>query len=178
MNFGFDLDGVFVSLPPFLPAWIIESLYRDRDHTKLTYRMPGNLEQKIRKLSHIPLFRPPLKRNITFLKSFAKQNKYNLYLISSRFGFLNSISYSILKRYGLEKIFHRVYFNTNNKQPHIFKDEIIKKLKIRYFVDDDLYLLKYLAQHNKTTTFYWFNSKTEGKIGENLIAITNLEQIL
>lgn len=177
MNIGFDLDGIFIGLPPFLPQWVIETLYRDRDHKKLHYRIPGKFEQYIRELSHTHFFRPPLKRNISFIKTLSQKKGYSFFLISSRFGFLKEPTYRILKRYGLDSIFKNVYFNFDNEQPHVFKNKIIKKTQISLFVDDDLYLLKFLAKENKKITFFWFNQERNDKIMDNLFAITDLNQM-
>ena len=178
MKIGFDLDGIFIGLPPFLPSWVIETLYRDRDHKKLHYRLPGSLEQYIRILSHNHFFRPAQRKNIAFIRELAHKKGYSLFLISSRFGFLQEITNQILKRYGIDAIFQKMYLNYDNEQPHIFKDKVIKKEKISLFVDDDLYLLKFLARENKKITFFWYNSDRKDKIMENLFAITDLAQMI
>lgn len=177
MTIGFDLDGIFINLPPFLPQWVIDALYRDRDQKKLHYRIPGAFEKRIREASHNHFFRPPIKKNIFYIQEKAKEKKDTYFLVSSRFGFLEDATKRILKRYGLDSIFRGCYFNYDNEQPHIFKDKIIKKLGITKFIDDDIYLLTFLAKKNKKTVFFWFNPDRNDKISENLFAITDLKQI-
>ncbi|OGM18367.1 hypothetical protein A2686_04400 [Candidatus Woesebacteria bacterium RIFCSPHIGHO2_01_FULL_38_10] len=67
---AFDLDGVFINKPPFIPRKVIEWLYRShRNNKKLSYRMPTTkIERLIRSFSHHHLFRPPIKKNIEFAK--------------------------------------------------------------------------------------------------------------
>lgn len=178
MNIGFDLDGIFVNLPPILPAWVIERLYRERNQTKLTYRIPGRFEKRIRILSHASLLRPPIKKNILFAKNLSKDNKYTFYLVSSRFGFLKKQTEKIIKKYGIDTIFHKIYFNYDNEQPHVFKDRIIKKNKISLFVDDDIYLLKFLAKENPSTQFFWLNSTKNAALTKNLSAITDISNMI
>lgn len=179
MNVGFDLDGIFVDKPPLVPNKIIEMLYRKTTtKDKLGYRIPLFFEQKIRIISHHYVLRPPLLKNIEFITILLKQKEHKLYLISSRFGFLNKVTEKILQRYKLDNKFHSMSFNLDNNQPHIFKNKKIKELRINKFIDDDLPLLKFLAKKNKNTTFYWLNKKDDKILKENLIAITKLENIL
>ena len=177
MNIGFDLDGIFVRLPPILPAWVIERLYRERNQTKLHYRIPGKIEKRIRILSHASLLRPPIKENILFAKNLSRSKKYTFFLVSSRFGFLRQQTEKIIRRYGIDTIFHKIYFNYDNEQPHVFKDRIIKKMKISLFIDDDIYLLAFLAKENPTTRFFWLNATKNETITNNLFAITNISSM-
>jgi len=178
MNIGFDLDRIFINTPPFIPAAIIERLYRKKSNGILLYRIPSRQEQIIRIISHHPLFRPGIKKNLTFVKSLASTNNNQLFLISSRFAFLKIQTDGIVKKYKLENIFQKLYFNFADIQPHIFKLEIIKKLKLDKFVDDDLYLLKYIASKNNHTKLYWLNKKLNKKISKNIRAITRISDIV
>jgi hypothetical protein len=84
-----------------------------------------------------------------------------------------------MKKQGFDKIFDGMYFNFQNKQPHEFKDEVLKKLNIDLYVDDDFYLLKYVADKNKKTKFFWLNpQKGKRLITPNITAISNLMDIL
>ena len=83
-----------------------------------------------------------------------------------------------MKKHKLTTLFHFTYFNEMNKQPHIFKNRIIKKLRIHRYVDDDLDLLEYLLSKNRQTIFFWFNKKHNGLLKHNLFAITKLSSIL
>lgn len=176
MNIGFDLDKVFINYPPFMPDSVIEKLYKKKSNGTLLYRIPGKTEQIIRYVSHHPLLRPPIKSNLEFLEEFAKTDN-NLFLISSRFGFLEQRTNDLIQRYGLDKLFKGLYFNYGNKQPHLFKENVLKELKIQKYVDDDFALIKYLAEHNEHVRFYWLNTKQNKKISDNILAITQLSQI-
>lgn len=177
MRIGFDLDEIFVTHPPFVPGWLIERLYRGKTNGALQYRIPGKVEQEIRKFSHMPFFRHPIKKNIAYVKNLTQKKDDAFFLISSRFGFLQNPTEKIVKKYGIDKIFHKIYFNYENEQPHVFKDRVIKETKITIFIDDDIYLLKYLAKENKKTQFFWLNPSKKEKIYDNLFAITNLAEM-
>lgn len=177
MNVGFDLDKIFINFPPLVPSKIIDFLYKGQSNNSLTYRIPSKVEQFIRIVSHYPFFRLPITENMNYVKNLTSANKNKYYLISSRFSFLKKRTDSLIKRYNFEKIFDAMYFNYSNDQPHKFKEEIIKKLNLDMYVDDDLQLLEYLIKKNPTTKFFWFNKKLSKKINSNLYAITNLKEM-
>lgn len=177
MNIGFDLDKVLINYPPLVPARLIDLLYKEKSNGILKYRIPSKPEQSLRLLTHLSILRPPIKKNIEFIEKLAKENTNHYYLISSRFSFLKKITNSIVKKYRFDKIFKGVYFNFQNKQPHIFKNETIKKLKIDRYIDDDLPLLRFLAKKNLTIKFYWLNNNS-GSLEKNLFAIKELSEIL
>lgn len=178
MNIGFDLDKIFVDYPPFIPNWVIDKLYKERDNGVLLYRIPGRFEQKLRQLSHQPFLRPPLKHNLSFLQVLAKNNTHTLYLISSRFGFLKKQTERLSKKQNFNSIFKKLYFNYDNEQPHEFKNKILKQLKIDRYIDDDLSLLKYLAKNNPSSKFYWLNSSINKEIEKNIIAVTDIQSLM
>jgi len=178
MNVGFDLDKIFINTPPFVPGKIIEWFYKGKPDGLLKYRIPSRAEQIIRLFSHHPLFRPVITRNINYVKNLASTSTNKYYLISGRFGFLKNSTEALIKRHGFNEIFDAMFFNFENKQPHLFKHEVITKLKIDRYVDDDLSLLKFLNKKNKKTRFFWLNNNTEKIINDNLIAITHLSKML
>lgn len=178
MKIGFDLDKVFINTPPLIPNAVINKFYKKRDNGILLYRIPTRPEQLFRKAIHLPLLRQPMKDNLTFLKELSKEKKYQLYLISSRFNFLEPETRRLVKKYELDKIFDKLYFNYDNKQPHEFKNEILQKLNLDIFVDDDLSLVRHVAKNNPKTRFFWFDQHAkEGIISNNIRAITNLGEI-
>lgn len=178
MNIGFDLDNIFISTPPFIPKKIIDRLYKKKDNGVLLYRIPTTPEQIFRHTTHIPLFRPAIKSNLQFLKTIDKESN-KLYLISSRFKFLEKRTEKLVKKFGLHEIFDEMFFNYENLQPHIFKENVIGKLNLDAFIDDDLSLIKHVATNNSKTRFFWLNSdKMNRALSDNIFAITKLEEIL
>lgn len=178
MRIGFDLDNIFINTPPIIPQSVIERLYRGKTNGELKYRYPSFIEEKIRILSHTTFLRPAIKKNILFTKHLSENNKHDLFLISSRFSFLKKQTERIVKKHNFEQIFNKLLFNFENTQPHIFKLENIKKLELDKFVDDDLYLLKYIAARNNKTRLYWLNRKINKNISKNIRAINQISDIL
>lgn len=177
MNIGFDLDKIFINFPPLIPEKVIDLLYKDDANHELKYRIPSKLEQTIRILSHHPILRTPITENLNYIKNPNLTNKNKYFLISSRFSFLKKRTTDLIKNYGLDKIFSAMYFNYENKQPHQFKNEVIKKLNLDMFIDDDLQLLEYLIDKNPKTKFFWLNNKISKHLKKNLFAIMHISEM-
>ncbi len=178
MKIGFDLDKVFIDYPPFFPSGLFDRLYKKKDPDVLLYRIPNYPEQLGRKLLHLPFLRPPIKKNLTILRNIPKSTN-KLYLISSRYKFLKNETNRLVKKHQLNKTFDALYFNFTNKQPHLFKEDVLNKLKLDIYIDDDLSLLQHVAKSNPKTMFYWLNyaNKEIPSLPKNITAITQLKEI-
>jgi len=177
MNIGFDLDRIFINTPPLIPPEIVDFFYKEKVDHELKYRIPSRPEQILRIISHYSFFRQPIVENLNFIKNLVLTNKNKYYLISSRFGFLKKRTDNLIKEYRFDKIFNAMYFNYDNKQPHEFKNEIIKKLNLDVLVDDDLQLLEYLTDKNPKAKFFWLNGKFSKPLKKNLFAIKRLSEL-
>jgi len=177
MNIGFDLDKVFIEYPFFLPDFVVNKAYKIIFDNSIVYRIPSKPEQFLRLLLHYPLLRQPINKNIEFVKNISKKNAHNYFLISGRFGFLQKRTDEIIKKYELDKVFKKIFINLRNEQPHIFKSNLMKKLQINKYVDDDLYLLRYASKQNPKTIFFWLNNKVSKPMGNNLFAIKNISEM-
>jgi hypothetical protein len=187
MTLGFDFDKVFIDYPPFIPYTLVDYLYKGslvfrKNRTKnvvLHYRFPGPFEQKIRVLSHYPLFRHVIKPNVASLKRIAAKKKYKTYLVSSRFGFLKDRTQLLMEKHKFKDYFDGVYFNFENKQPHLFKEETIRNLKIDTYIDDDLDLVLYLSKKIPDLKIYWLKDgrKKNDQLPKNITAISSLKEL-
>ncbi len=156
MNIGFDLDKVLISYPPLVPGRMIDKLYKKKANGVLLYRIPSTPEQWLRKLSHIPALRRPIRENLHVLEELSRKD-HKLYLISSRFKFLEPETTKLVKKHGIDRLFDGLYFNYDNLQPHEFKNAVIKKLHLDIYVDDDLHLLNYVSRQQNGIRFYWLS---------------------
>lgn len=178
MNLGFDFDKIFIDYPPFIPSSLIDKLYKKKNNHAIAYRIPSKPEQLFRIATHHPYFRPVITENMIFIKNLRKKNTHKYYLISSRFGFLKNRTENLIKNHQLNSLFDELFFNFEDKQPHIFKNTVIKNLQVNRYVDDDLDLLEYLLTKNSNIKFFWYNKKHHGYLKKNLFAITHLSQML
>jgi hypothetical protein len=178
MKIGFDLDKVFINHPPFLPSGFIDFLYKGHTSSVQHYRIPASWwEILLRKTSHMKIMRPPIKRNIEAVKQLHADGKHELYLISSRFGFLEKQTLEILKDYGLKDLFISIHLNINNLQPHEFKEKVIRETKLDLFVDDDLDLLQYVSQKIPMLKCVCVKEKLVGKTVIQIPVIRNLDKL-
>ncbi len=143
---AFDLDGIIIDKPPLISKRLLERLFRGKANHKLHYRFPKSyLEQLIRKISHFYLFRPPIKENIDFIKELSKNPEYEIYAISGRYSFIKEETGKWFGKRKIDKLFKQVFLNTEDEQPHLFKERKLKELGVQIFVDDDELLADYLA---------------------------------
>lgn len=177
MNIGFDLDKIFINLPPYIPDKIVDRFYKHKTKEDLLYRIPSKTEQVFRLVTHAKTFRRPIQENLKFIEEMTQKKDNKYFLITGRFGFLKKKTEAFINKHNFDKIFDGMYFNYDNQQPHKFKNIIIKNLHLNTYVDDDLDLLKFLSKGNPNVSFFWFNKKRQGKIDNNIFAITKLQQI-
>ena len=148
LRIGFDLDGVIVGKPFFVPGFLMEALIRDSSKKALSYRFPENkFEQWARMMSHHPILRPMIDKNIKLIRELYKSRNYEVYAVSSRYSFLESRTKEWFEYNKLNSLFKEIYINNNNEQPHLYKKRMIEKLKLNVFIDDDIPLLEYLKKH-------------------------------
>ena len=145
---GFDLDGVLVAKPPFVPRWLLHWLFKG-SCKKLDYHcpLPGSWNRRLRAWSHHPRLRPPIKANVSYVKKLAIKEGIKLYLISSRYSFLTEATQRLLKHMRIENIFEEIVLNRKNQPPHLFKKEAIERLKISQYFEDDQEVIDYLSKH-------------------------------
>ena len=85
---------------------------------------------------------------------------------------------TLIDTYRLRKYFEGIFFNYKNQQPHLFKEQTIKSLKIDTYVDDDLDLSVYLSKRMPSLTIFWIKSGNATiKIPANIIPIKDLGEL-
>lgn len=158
IKIAFDLDGVIIDKPPLIPKKLLERLFKGGNGRKLHYRFPkSKLEQLIRKASHFYLLRPPIKTSIEFIRKLARDERYELYVISGRYSFLEKETDIWLRKRKIDKLFKEIFLNADNQQPHLFKEKIVKQLQPDVFIDDDCLIVDYLISKNFSSKIYCFS---------------------
>ncbi len=155
IKIGIDLDGVIIGKPFFMPKRLLEWLYCSHGNRQKKYRFPElKVEIWLRKLSHHPLLRPPLGKNLEAIKKLAKKKNVEIYIISGRYSFLKKRTQVWLEKNEINQLFQKIIINQQNQQPHIFKKEMVQKLKLDYFFDDDPIIINYLKEKIKGTKLF------------------------
>lgn len=99
-------------------------------------------------------------KGIKLLEKLVKEDRIEAHLVTARYSFLDDHLHNWLKRYKLTHIFKSITLNKNDEQPHIFKEKMIEKHKLDYFVEDNFDIVKYLRTKQGTvgkkhTKIYW-----------------------
>jgi len=179
IKIAFDLDGILIDKPPFIPKRLLEWAFKGGDGSKLHYRFPKTkLEQWIRKLSHFYLFRPPIRKNIEVVRRLAKDKRYELYIISARYSFLKKETEVLFKKWKINNFFKKVFLNLENKQPYIFKAEILETLEPEVFIEDDPLIIRYvLPKIEKTKIFFYYSDPQAAKKLSGVSSVSSLKEI-
>jgi uncharacterized HAD superfamily protein len=146
LRLAFDLDGVIINKPLFVPKALVETLFKGSSK-KLHYRFPkSRLEQLIRRLSHFYVFRPPISKNISLIKKIKKQTPHQLFLVSSRYSFLKRQTQIWFEKRKIVALFDKIWLNTKDESPPLFKEKILRRLKPDYFFEDDPEIASFLSK--------------------------------
>jgi uncharacterized HAD superfamily protein len=155
LRVGFDLDGVIVDKPFFMPKPIIEWLYRAHNGNHKKYRYPKyKTEIWLRQFSHHWFFRKPLKNNLKEIKNFIKNKEATAFIVSSRYNFLKERTLAWFNYHELNGFFQSININFSNQQPHVSKEKTIRKLNLDYYFDDDRITIDYLKNKIPQTEFF------------------------
>lgn len=168
LKVGFDLDGVILNNPLRILRFIAKKLKIIKPllfkQKKEPFFIPKtSLEKLFWRLLHFSSY----KVNPAFfeIKKMVKNKKIKAYLITARFNFLKSDFQYWVKKINRDKIFTLCLMNENNEQPDIFKNKMIQKLKLDYFVEDNYDIVKKLNNNkNIKTKILWITNFFDKKI--------------
>src|SRR3989344_248773 len=82
---------------------------------------------------------------VDLLKELVEEGRVEAHLISARYSFLDDNLQKWLHRHKLSTYFESVNINKDNEQPHIFKEKMVKKLRVDFYVEDNWDIVKYLS---------------------------------
>lgn len=160
LKVGFDLDGVILDNPIRIFRLIAKKfkfikpvIFRQE---KAPFYYPNTkVEKFIWRLLHKTSWRinPAIKK----IKSLVDRKKINAYLITGRYSFLKADSKIWLEKLKSLKIFQDFYFNNKDLQPNEFKAQMIKKLKLDIYVEDNWDIIEKLNSHTKAKIFWITN---------------------
>lgn len=161
LKVGFDLDGVILYNPvrifrplakKFLKPIKASFLHQNKD----SFYFPNSLfERWLWKILHKTSFR--INNGFDDIKKLSRNKKIKMYLITGRYSFLKEDYFDWLKKIDAKKIFTRCYYNNTDQQPNEFKENIIKKLKLDIYVEDNWDIIEKLNHHTKAKIFWLTN---------------------
>ena len=78
------------------------------------------------------------------LKEILREKKIQAYLITGRYSFLRKSLYRWLKYRGIYDLFDEICISDKNEQPHMYKERMIRKLKLDMYIEDNWDIVRYL----------------------------------
>lgn len=154
---GLDFDGV-VAYNPFrvgrpLVAFVKKQFFGVK---KLRFWYP---QKKWQQIFWIILHESSVypANGVDLLQELVKEEKLEAHLVTARYSFLDDHLYKWLRKHKLDKLFKTINLNKHDEQPHLFKEKLIRKYDLDYFIEDNLDIVKHLNNKNRTKIFWIYN---------------------
>lgn len=154
---GIDFDGV-IAYNPFRIIRLPISIFKRKFFKikKLTFFSPHNeFERFIWTLIHESSIFPA--KGVDLLKQLVEENKIEIHLVTARYHFLDKQLVRWLKNNQLYSLFTSINLNTQDEQPHLFKQRIIEKNKFDYYIEDNLDIVKHLNATTHVKVLWIYN---------------------
>lgn len=155
LKVGFDLDGVILYNPARIVRPIVSHIKRTlfRKKTVRFYVPKTPMEQHIWHLFHkSSLF---IAGGFPRIKSLAKEGKIEPYIVTARYNFLRHDFELWLKKMGARSYCAGCFHNEMDDQPHFYKAERMKMLKLDVFVEDNLDIAMHLKEQYPDKQVIW-----------------------
>lgn len=185
IRIGLDLDGV-VAQHPWGGFWVWLRKLKEgtlKSACPSTYYYPSTFLERWAWMV-IDWMKKPVFDQEGILAKLASQDQVKLYIITSRFIFLEKLTKKWLRKHKLDDFFHRVLINTEDLEPIVFKTNIVKEHNLSFFIEDDLEVINSLKKKTKAQ-FFWIvpphKNKKENrdlKVKVKKSAIEALKEIL
>jgi hypothetical protein len=182
LKVGFDLDGVLLYNPVRIVRPLISLLKRKKigiQRKELEFYVPKpGPEQIMWELFHkSSAFLAPGFGQIEELRA---QKLITPYLITGRFGHLQQDFDKWKQKMRADELFEGCYMNGQDEQPHLFKERMIKELKLDVFIEDNWDIVRYLDKnccHQQRKNYYktqviWVSNLLDYKIEYHSKAIS------
>lgn len=153
LRVGFDLDGVILYNPARIVRPLIvffKKIFLPQEQ-KIFHLPKSRFQKFIWLLLHKSSF--TLSPGYDELIKLIKENRIEAFIVSGRYDSLKGDFNKWLQKIAAKKYFKACYYNTNDEQPHIYKEKMIKKLRLNIFVEDNWDIVDHLTtNHGLRTT--------------------------
>ncbi|MBI3366055.1 hypothetical protein HY041_00305 [Candidatus Roizmanbacteria bacterium] len=158
---GFDLDGVILYNPvrifrPFASFFKFLKPYLFHEKADSFYFPHSRLEQFIWRHLHKTSF--CIADGYANISQLSKKDAIDAYLITSRYNFLKPDFNYWVRKLGGKAVFKGSFYNKKNVQPNVFKRQMIKKLNLDYFVEDNWGIIQKLNGSLKKVKVLWLSN--------------------
>ena len=177
---GFDMDGVILYNPIKFVRPIAKLLKPIKSiivkqKKELFYYPKSKLEQLLFSLIHKTSYKPDIA--LEEIKKLVKSKKIKAYIITGRYSFLKKDYEVWLKKIKADTIFEKCFQNNSDLQPNVFKEKMIKKLGIDFFIEDNWDIVQKLKEKNKKLKVFWITNFLDKNIPYNY-KFNNLQEAL
>jgi uncharacterized HAD superfamily protein len=159
LKIGVDFDGVVAYNPFRIIRAPIKWFKREvLGINKLTFFVPKTWWQKVMWIMiHESSIFPA--QGTSLLRQLVGSDQVEVHLITARFGFLTGNLERWLEKNKMKKLFKTININKKCEQPHIYKERILRKLKLDVYVEDNLDIVLHLSKNKniKTKIFWIYN---------------------
>ncbi|MBI4137304.1 hypothetical protein HY469_04545 [Candidatus Roizmanbacteria bacterium] len=162
LRVGFDFDGVIAYNPLRVlrrPVMSVKQLFSAS--SELSFPIPRKKTFRfLWELAHETSFFPAY--GFSDLKELIRTRKIEAFILTGRYAFLEDNLIRWLVKYGAADLFAGIHVNKEFEQPHHFKEQMLKKLKLDFYVEDNLDIVTYLvnskqlkANTKNNTEIHW-----------------------
>lgn len=157
IRIGFDFDGVLFYNPIRLLRPVLDLVKKYILHVPSTtfYVAKTKNSHAIMRLVHASSFMPNV--GLRDFLALIDHPKYEVFVVTARQAFLLPDLYLLLKIYNVHIPHNIIYCNKHDEQAHVFKERMMKKLKLDFYVEDNWDIVDYLRQKTKTRVVWLFN---------------------
>ena len=154
---GFDFDGVIAYNPFRLVRAPLAYFKRNiLGIKKLQFWYPKAHWQKIFWIIlHESSIFPA--RGINLFRELAGEEIIEAHLVTARYSFLDDHLHRWLRKHEIRNLFKTINLNKEDEQPHKFKEKILKKYDLHYFIEDNLDIVTYLHERVETKIYWIYN---------------------
>lgn len=152
---GLDFDGVVAYNPARLARLPISFVKR---HVfgieRVNFFVPHTaLERSLWVLAHETSMFPSY--GATTLRRLVKDGTIEAHLVTARFAFLERHLERFLTIWGMHDVFKTITLNTNEEQPHLYKERMIKAGKFDHFIEDNWDIVSHISAKQTKTKIHW-----------------------
>lgn len=157
IKIGFDLDGVILYNPIRIVRPIVtfvKNIFFKKPEV-FTYFPKSKFEKFLWSLAHKTSFF--ISPGFLKIKELANNKNVEIYLVTSRFSFLKKDLDDWIKKINGHIIFKQYFYNQKDERAHYYKERLIKKLDLDFFVEDNLDIVNHLNKTTKTKILWIYN---------------------
>ncbi len=186
LKVGFDLDGVLLYNPARIIRPLISTLKQNEigiHRKELEFYVPQKRWEEIMwELFHkSSIFLAPGFKQIEQMKD---EGLIEPYLVTGRYAHLQSDFEHWKNKMKADQIFKQTVMNSQDEQPHLFKERMLRQFELDVFIEDNWDIVNYLDQtFNKNRDqeekqIYWVSNFIDAKKIDYRHKFSNLKQVL